>query len=214
MLMDRDYEPLTWTSGFTYPGMIRIRTIPDGSCFFHAVTGAFFMPYRLGRLQDKPISKQQMIKSLRHDLSIRLGQPVDPTNPATPLHYDLLSRGQLRTFSQGMPRYSLEHMQKELNSSHSVDNAYNEYISNQVGKDIYLLDEETQNVRITGNDDDILYLGRPSIVLLYSPGHYELVGLSDDRGVQTTLFAPDHPFIVAIRQQMRELRAPRNRRSK
>ena len=66
---------------------------------------------------------------------------------------------------------------KELDSDRPVDNAYNEFISDQLNKDIYILDAVTQDVYMTGSDDNVLYKDRPSIVLMYLPGHYELVGL-------------------------------------
>ena len=86
---------------------------------------------------------------------------------------------------------------------------------------------------MTGDDDDILYKNRESIVVLYRPGHYELVGIEDpitvsalriligtratarrirfvtERRVSNhiaTLFSPQHPFIRAIRQRMKEIR--------
>ena len=70
--------------------------------------------------------------------------------------------------------------------------------------DIYLLSLHKQDVYITGDDSDILYKGRQSIVVLTMPGHYELVGVHRDNGIQT-LFRPRDPFILSIRQRMREI---------
>lgn len=206
--MNQEYEHLNWP---LYPGMVRIRTLADGSCLFHAIANAYFIPYRTGILDGKSISRPQLIRTLRRQLSIRLGEPVDPLNPDGPTHYDLLSRGQLRKFAESVPRYSLENMQKELDSNDPVDNVYNEFLSNQLNKDIYLLNAQTKDVLITGNDDDILYKDRDSIVILYltgPPGHYELVGLDQGEDIMT-IFPPSHPFILAIRHRMNELRGHR-----
>ena len=106
-------------------------------------------------------------------------------------------------------------MQKELNSDFSVDNVYNEFISNQINKDIYILDMVKQDVYMTGDDDEILYKTRPSIVILYlsgkykSSGHYELIGLNEN-GYIKTLFDSDHDFIQNIRARMYELRTLAN----
>jgi hypothetical protein len=205
ILMDREYEPLNWTEGFTYPNMVRIRTSADGSCFFHAIAKAYYIPYRTGMLNGVAINRHQLVKTLRRDLAMKLGQPANPLEPNGPTNYDLLSRGQLREFSKAVPRYSLDNMKKELNSPSAIDNVYNEFISNQLGKDIYLLDGENRDVLVTGNDDDILYKDRDSIVILYIPGHYELVGLLQGDRIETH-FLPSHPFIQAIRNRMAELR--------
>lgn len=207
ILVDREYAPINWRSGFRYPNMVRIRTIADGSCFFHAIANSFFIPYRKQMLNGQSVSKQRLIQTLRRDLATKLAKPVDPMDPNSPIHYDILGRGQLKEFAKAMPEYSLENMQRELNSASSVDNAYNEFISNQLGKDIYLLNSETEDVCITGDDDDILYKNRASIVILCLPGHYELVGIIDENGAAQTHFTPNHNFIQAIRARMQELRA-------
>lgn len=208
-LQDHEIEPLNWNQNFRYPGMIRKRTIGDGSCFFHAITDSYFDPYRLGYFKGKPITKSQIVKSLREELAVKLGEPVDRLNPDGPRNYDILSNGTLAEFSKEWPQYSLSHMQKELASSHAaIDNVYNEFISNQLGKDIYLLDAENHDVRFTGDDYSLLHKQRPSIVILCLPGHYELVGIQNpnDLSIQT-YFATDHPFIQAIRQRIAQIQS-------
>lgn len=230
------YEHLNWNrTPFSYPNMVRIDTVADGSCFFHAIANAYFIPYWENALNGQPMSKHRFITAMRNDLATRLGEQVSfNTNSNHPItHYDLLSRGQLCEFAKAVPRYSLENMQKELRSHSAVDNVYNEFISNQLNKDIYLLDATKRDVFVTGDDDDILYKNRESIVVLYHPGHYELVGIEDPIGISfadtnripshsekdpichgtpgsrdhiATLFAPQHPFIRAIRQRMKEIR--------
>jgi len=68
------------------------------------------------------------------------------------------------------------------------------------------------DVYITGNDSDILYKKRPSIVLLYLPGHYELIGIMESKidskntgKTIKTLFEPNHQLIEAIRKRYNEL---------
>ncbi len=95
-------------------------------------------------------------------------------------------------------------MQKELDSSASVSNIYNEFISDQLDKDIYILDAVKQDVYMTGTDHDLLYKDRTSIVILYMPGHYELVGVINDDYIETT-FKPDHPLIQLLQERMSQL---------
>lgn len=184
------YRPLHWS---LFPSMVVIDTVGDGSCFFHAIAMSFCIPYR-----NRTYDRVTFIKNLRHDLALELGR----TQEDGLTHYDHLSRGQLKHFAEALPQYSLANMQRELIGLGPVDNVYNEFVSNQVNKDIYLLDSIQQDVYITGDDDDILHKGRDSIVILVSPGHYELVGLVNPDGHIDTLFSPQHPFIQAIRKRI------------
>ena len=147
---------------------------------------------------------KRQIQNLRKDLSIKLGSKIDPTDPDSPTYYDTLSRGELPNISKEIPRYSLANMQKELASNRPVDNVYNEFISNCLNKDIYILDGVKRDVYITGNDDEILYKNRESIVILYLPGHYELIGIIDDNNIHT-LFDPEDDFIQRIKTRMQQL---------
>ena len=206
-LMDNQIENLNWSAPFGYEGMVRIRIPGDGSCFFHALAEAYCEPYIMGKSSNgEPINRKQFIKDLRKDLSIKLGSRTVPEDLDSPTYYDELSRGNLKEFSMSLPEYSLENMQKELDSDLPVSNLYNEFISDQINKDIYLLDMVKRDVYITGKDDDILYKNRKSIVLLYLPGHYELIGLYQKREKNyKTLFSPDHDFILYIRSRIVEL---------
>jgi hypothetical protein len=171
--------PLDWE---LYPNLVRIIIEGNGSCFFNAITEAYFIPYRS---QFSHQQKVEFISNLRHDLSIKL-----------PKHYHYLSRGTLAEFSKGYPDYSLENMQKELDSSHPVDSVYHEYVSNILNKDIYILEFTTKNIYYLG-DIELYYKFRPSIVLLHLNDHYDLIGLRSETNNEDliTHFDPSHKFI-------------------
>ena len=202
-------SPANKDNKFYYPNLVRIRTITDGSCFFHAVSKAFFEPYITGTLNGLSLDRKEFVKKLRTDLSKKLGQKINPENPNSPRYYDILSRGELEEMSKDVPAFRLENLQNLLDSNRPVDNVFNEFVSNQLDKDIYILDGNKKDVYITGRDEDILYKDRPSIVILYIPGHYELIGVKDDNdnddGVITTLFSPDHSLIKAIKNRIIKL---------
>ena len=204
-LTNSEYEHMNWNGKLSYPGLVRIRTPTDGSCFFHAIAKSFFEPYITGKLDGKTLNRQKVIQQLRKDLAVKLGTRINPSDPMSPIYYEVLSKGNLPEFGKSIPSYTLINMQRELDSNRSVNNVYNEFISNQLGKDIYILDMVKKDVYMTGSDDELLYKGRPSIVILYLPGHYELVGVDVD-GVVKTLFPPDHPLIKAIQRRMKEHR--------
>ncbi len=197
---------LSWeNSHFQHPDMVQIKCSPDGSCFFHALLQAFYKPYQLQMEDGVPVSRKKLVKNFRYDLSVRLNEHTDVNDPLSPVVYQTLSRGQLEELSKEMPEYSLKGMQDELNSSSPVSNLYNEFISNELGKDIYILDSEKQDVYVTGSDLDLLYKNRQSIVLLYHPGHFDLIGLRNNDGSVSTFFDPEHPFIESIRNRLRIL---------
>ena len=204
MLTDTETSPLNWNSDkpFHFPNMVRIRTIGDGSCFFHAIVKSFYVPYQTGLLNNKVFDRVSFVHRLRRDLSEKLSQPVnlDQTSDFK-TYYETISRGQLPILAKEYPRYSEENMKKELIESSPVDNLYNEFISNVLQKDIYLLDFLKADVYMVGKDADILYKGRPSIVILTMPGHYELIGLQTNNGIQT-MFDPNSDFITSIRNRI------------
>lgn len=204
-LTNSEYEQLKWAGPFQYPNLVRLRTPMDGSCFFHAIAKSYFKPYILGRLNNEPLNRGKFIRQLRKDLANKLSSRVDPTNPSNNLiYYDELSGGTLRDFSRSVPEYSLNNMTNELDSDLPVGNVYNEFISNQLNKDIYILSMNKQDVYMTGDNTSLLYKNRPSIVLLVLPGHYELIGVSSNDGIKT-IFEPDHPLIKAIRNRISSL---------
>lgn len=185
-------------SAFSYDNMVRIRTAMDGSCFFHAIAKGFFIPYRKG-----DVNRQEFIRHWRSELANTLGGPVDPKNPTGYKHYDILAKGKLAESSESIPEMKLINMQSELNSDNPISNIYNEFISDLLEIDIYLLDLEKEDVYMTGTDTEIIHKGRPSIVIGYLSDHYELMGVLDKKENRIiTLFQPDSGFIQAIRMRM------------
>lgn len=205
-LLSNQYDMLNWD---WYKGMVRIYTQGDGSCFFHALLNSFFSPYITNKIGDGSVlAKREFVKNFREDLSLKLNEKVEGTNKTW---YETISRGHLKKMSETLPKYKLEEMQKVLNSSSYVDNLFNEFISDIISKDIYLLDMNTKNIYVTGKDDDILYKKRKSIVILYIPEsqHYELVGVmrvdSNSMMVIKTIFDYNDDFILKIREKMKEM---------
>lgn len=203
-LVNDEVVPVKWNGPISYPGMLRIRTPMDGSCFFHALAKSYCKTYIKGSMDGVSIDRRQFVKALRRDLAYKLGEPVNPKDKSSVRYYDVLSRGNLGEFSKAVPKYRLENLQKELMSDEPVDHIYNEFISNQINKDIYLLDLLKQDVYVTGNDSDILYKDRDSIVIMTLPGHYELVGLRDGEEIKT-LFKPSHPFIRLLKDRIQKI---------
>ena len=191
-------EYINWPKpgGFKYPGMFRKGQPQDGSCYFHAICDAYFERYQ----KSDDDEQYRLIVSLRRDLSKSL-----------PKWYPTLSRGTLAETSQFRPDCTLQQMIEELACPKSPINLdiYQEYISNCLNRDVYIIDARQQDVVVLcRDDDDILYKNRESIVLLLLHGHYELIGCVEADGPRT-LFSPQSPFIRAINERKQYLWASR-----
>lgn len=217
-LTSTEYMRLGWEQDpkavIRYPNLVNIRTPTDGSCFFHALLKAYFIPYIRGKLSGEALDRKEFVRKLRKDLALKLGQRVFPQETDSLSYYQILANGQLPEIAKSLPQYSLESLQKHLDSSRPISNIFNEFISNELDKDIYILDMVKKDVYMTGTDLNLLYKDRDSIVILYMPGHYELIG-EISHGDQTytektdqyvtTLFAYDHPLIQTIKARQKQL---------
>jgi hypothetical protein len=173
-----------------------ISTIGDGSCFFHSVLRAFNTDY----IKAKSISDRvNMARTFRNALADLL-EEVDPLTGKN--YYAGLNNGELEKISGGVKEYSLAGLQKELRSSASVDNIYQELISNGINKDIYIIDGVKKDMYHVGSAFPLYYKGRNSIIIYYTPGHFEVVGLKHSNGTVDTLFTPEHPLIQACRERL------------
>lgn len=193
---------------FANPHLYAIKVLGDGSCFFHSILRAFNVSY----IQSDNISKRKELATLiRHATAASL----EEKNPLTgKTEYESLGGGYYKNFNDAVKdvegdRYSMEAMQRELLSSRPVDHAYIEILSNHLELDIYLISAKTGDVYTTGTELELYYRNRRSIVILYSPGHYDVLGIvrtnSGPDVVFDTLFAPSHEFIVALQKRLAEL---------
>lgn len=176
-----------------YQNLKLIHTIADGNCFFHAIVNAIDSDYC-------KIDNNKKIKTVIEKRKY-LSEMLEKKDKNNKIIYDNLSRGNLKQMSKFVDEYKLENMKKTLNSNSYVSNLYNEFISNILNIDIYILDKKTEDVYITGDDMNLLYKNRPSIVLLYDINHYSLVGVVETDTV-LDFFQYDHPFIKCIKNRM------------
>ena len=196
-------ELLGWktTDPLREDNLVRVHSLGDGNCFFHSIISAFYIPYRERRIGGKKLDRKKFVIWLRRQLADRLTEKDENGI----MIYDTLSRGTLRDHSKELRQLSLEYMINELASNAAVDNIYVEFVSNEFNKDIYIIDERTRDVYITGMDFDILYKKRDSIVLLYSHNHYDLLARisADNKKHYDTLFDYKDPLIKRIRRRIR-----------
>lgn len=170
--------------------LVRFATPMDGSCLFHAISNSYFEPYYTEQLNGNNILRNDMVASLRKDLSNKLASKVDGKTI-----YETLCNGNISIFAESIPEFKMEYMQKELNSKEWIGYGYMEFIGKALNKDIYILDANTRDIYIF---DELKYSitgDRNSIILYYITGHYELVGILNIDNTFTTYFAPTHSLI-------------------
>lgn len=190
-----DYKPLK-LNFINVPNLVIIPTINDGNCYFHSVLRAFNSSYMTAKT---PFDRINIARTFRNGLADRLNE-IDPLTSKD--YYSGLSNGKLENSSHGIREYTKEALHRELFSSSPVDNIYQELISNAVNKDIYIIDGETMDIYNTCNQFSLLYKGRNSIVIFYTSGHFEVVGIKRTDGSIDTLFTPEHILIQTCRDQL------------
>jgi hypothetical protein len=186
-----------------YRGMVRLPTIGDGSCFFHAVLQSQNQLYK----EANHLERRKLARALRNSLADILAQP-DPTTGLR--YYDTLSRGKLEENYKAIQEaikadreitdISLEGLQRELRSSKGVGVIYHELVSNLLELDIYILDLATHDLYFE-EDYELYYKCRNSVVVISTGGHYESVGIKRGDKI-TTFFEHSHPFIQSLHTRL------------
>ncbi len=224
------YNSLNWKNTlFSYnvqgEELIVIHVPGDGSCLLHSIVRAYYIPYIQGFTMDKNKKKSfdrvKFISSLRRDLSIKLGNKIDPKISDSPIWYDDLNEGLWKELSESntvpnkkskhlhklrdiRTEFSLTSMKKILNSAAFLDSKFFEFFSRVLGKDLYVLSQHNKDVYIFGSDIEKIYQTRDSIVILWTVNHFELIAIKIGLEINT-LFHPEHNFIKTIQKRMKVL---------
>lgn len=203
------YSEIKWKNGFDQWSLVRFSTQGDGSCLFHAIANSFFRPYHTEMLDGKRVSRTQMIRALRRELSEKLSAKVT-SDPKSPTYYDQLNRGYTAEWAADakIGEYSLDYMKKELDSSAYIGYGYLEFIGNALNKDIYILEATRQDIyRQFDEDLELMIKGDRSSIVLYNIDntHYELVGVRNADGTFDTHFSPDHSLIRFLHNRVQNI---------
>jgi hypothetical protein len=188
-----------------------IKVLGDGSCFFHAILRAFNREYiEAGNNNER----KALTRTMRDAVSMTL-EEVDENGFTG---YENLGNGSYKEFNDAVSNavgnsYSLEALQDELKSDRPVDHAYTQHISDYFNLDIYLISEKTGDLYCLASEKELLYKGRNSIVILYSEGHYDIIGIRrknvlGGEVIFDCLFHPTHLFIQLLSKRFDELVTP------
>jgi len=194
---------------FHYENMVRVRTIQNASSFLHAILNAFFQPYRSNKFNGVKIDRHDLVKTIRDRLAARLHELVDPEQSDSVRIYDVLARGRNKQIASAIKSYTIEVMQSELmDQDHMLDDKYLELISNELNKDIYILNAIEKDVWVAFGDTDLFYKHRGSIVIMALPQHFETVGIASPEDPEDVKyhFDPESQFIQALKARYDEVK--------
>jgi hypothetical protein len=195
------YGEIHWENGFERWDLVRFSTPMDGNCLFHAIANSFFTGYHEEKIDDVHIDRNKIITLFRKELSEKLGNTVTASSKKT--NYEMLCGENMVAFAKEVPEFSLKTMQKQLNSNNPIGYGYMEFIGNCINKDIYILEGIRRDIYVT---DELYYSikgDRSSIILYYTEGHYELVGVRHANDTYETHFSPNNPLIRFLYDRVR-----------
>lgn len=202
------YQKIMWENGFENWNLIRIDTVGDGNCLFHAIANSFFVPYYTEMVDENKITRKEIIQKIRKELAEKLSCPVS-SQPNSKTHYEIINSGKTSEFPvcPDFPEddFSLENMKKQLDSDKYLGYGYIEYISNMLDKNIYILNDSNNDLYPFEKTEllNIYKRNRSSIVIYYKSNHYELVGILNN-GIVDTYFDSDHTFIKFLYNRVLE----------
>ena len=171
---------------------VRINTIGDGSCMFHAILQCFNKTYINSNTEDKI----KIIKQFRKDLSNILDEDM-----GSDICYNQLSRGKLKEISSDIPDVSLENMKNDLDSSDWGDIRFLEFISNILNINVFIIYSGNNDLYQTGESD--LYIKNRDSIIVYNNlnVHFESIGLKSKNTIRT-LFSYEDSVIKKLRSKL------------
>jgi hypothetical protein len=169
--------------------LVQFSTIGDGSCFVHAILLSYSKLYRALNIQEK----MEYVKNIRQEAANLLDSV-----------YNELGKGELSKMGLNDNEFTLSYLKGKLASKTAIGHEFIEYLSNYFNRDIYILDQKTQDVyQLT---DERIHQSRPSIVIVYCNNHYELIGCEIDGKIHT-YWSSTSSLIKYLQERLKNIRS-------
>lgn len=165
--------------------LVRIRTPIGPSSIFHAIVKSYNINYY-------KVDSIKLIENMRTDLSNNLDNLTNYNNNSSLDFYSELN-------DENTNNIKIDTMKKALIDGVLNDLIYIKYISDQLNKNIYLIDGSKGNgkLNIILNSKNNRYINRDTIILLIINNHYELIGYKENDIIRT-YFNLEHKLIQYI----------------
>jgi hypothetical protein len=189
------HELLVWpTSPARHPGLCRIKTPASRDGIYHAILNAVSRYYRERNVDGFKVDTDTQVRMFREELADELGSGPVGSRP-----YDLIGGGKPAQMAHRVPQYSLRAMRQHLLHDGYIEPYVLPYVCDAIGHDIIYISALDRDVATFSQQTDSAIKGRPTILLLYSRNHYELLGILDGDGDLETRVSPQHPYIQRLR---------------
>lgn len=193
------------TTWYDKEKVVRIGAIGDGSCFFHSVINGYYKPYQNN---DNRKQRSVFVKKLRRDIAYTLQMKNPENNTLTmwetaangifkELYEQQMAGLEMRDMFGNKLDYSLEGLQRLLNSDQYLGDEVYQYASDILGIDIYVMRLTNKNLYPHLNTSK-KGVERKVVVISGNGNHYETIGVERD-GLFQTVFSQDDPFIKALK---------------
>lgn len=182
-------ENFKWKNGFEKWNTFMVHTPRDMHCFFHCILLSLSDNYRNGVFNGKKVKKEELASKLRKELANELSKN----------NYNNINNGYIKDNIDILPKeFILDNMVNTLKNKSLIGQELFDFVSDQINKDIYILDWENKRYYKT-LDEDIRIKNRKSIVMIYIDDcHYNLLVLKEGDCIKT-YFDHDHPFIEFLK---------------
>lgn len=185
--------PFRWGNGFENWDTWMLLTEKDNHCFFHSLLLAISPDYIHHYENDNQLAMRRMAILWRKILAKEL---IRENKGITKYHK--MFQGNIFKISNEFREYSLEMMKKKLESEEWIDYVYFDFMSNEIDRDIFILDWENKSIYKT-LDENIRIKNRIAIILIYiDQSHYNLMAIKTPNGLKTE-FEHDHAFILFLK---------------
>lgn len=190
---------------------------PDS--FYRSLFESWYTVYQREQTKEGTfIGKDVIVSRARIELADELRKPISSsvirklnssvkyTEKENLVLYDVLSDGMIAEYSKTHPEYSMEALVDSIKSGYSPRYGVMELVSETFSVDIYIIDNESKDVYVTGYER-FYQKGRQSCVLYLTrrPGfsdHYDLIGLQGQ--MIETFFLPSNPFIIFLKNRINQ----------
>ena len=197
-VLEESHEMLVWsTSPVRYKGLCRIRTPYSKDGIYHAILNGCSEFYRRKSINGFQVTCDKQVSMFRQELAHNLGSGRPGERP-----YDQLNKGTASAIASQSPEYSLRTMQRSLLVDGSIATHLMPFVCGMLGIDIIYISGLDRDVETMSMQAEQSIRRRPTVLLVYSRNHYELVGIMREDGDIDTCFHQDHPYIKLLRQRI------------